>query len=305
MKVHVDTDFGGGMDDLCALAMLLHWPDAEIVGITTVAEGRGRRAGYVNYALKLAGRDDIPVAAGADGARHAFRSPVAFPDEAAYWPEPITPCPGPEDAALALLRRSVEAGATVIAVGPYTNLALADNAFPGLLAGAPLYLMGGYIRPVPPGFPAWDHRTDWNSQYDVDAARYVLERLRPTLIPLEVTAQTALRRAFLPALEDAGPLGRLLARQARACAAEYQNEETYGRTCAGLPDDIINFLHDPLACAVALGWDGVTVDQLPLVAELRDGWLQTRAAPDWRLLSVVTAAEGPRFNAFWLNLVCS
>ncbi|MGI8914323.1 MAG: nucleoside hydrolase [Chloroflexota bacterium] len=148
MKVYLDTDFGGDMDDLCALTMPLHWPDAEIVGITTVAEERGHRAGYVSYALKLARRGDIPVAAGADGARHTFRSPVAFPDEAAYWPEPITPCPGPEDAALALLCRSVEAGATVIAVGPYTNLALADSAFPGLLAGAPLYTYG---RPYPPG----------------------------------------------------------------------------------------------------------------------------------------------------------
>ena len=91
MKIHLDTDLGGDMDDLCALAMLLHWPDAEVVGITTVAEDRGRRAGYARYALQVAGRDDIPVAAGADGGRHVFRGPVAFPDEAAYWPEPVTP----------------------------------------------------------------------------------------------------------------------------------------------------------------------------------------------------------------------
>jgi hypothetical protein len=30
-------------------------------------------------------------------------------------------------------------------------------------------------------------------------------------------------------------------------------------------------LHDPLACTVALGWDGVTVEELPLSVELRDG----------------------------------
>ena len=35
MRVHVDTDFGGDPDDACAVAMLLGWPDVEIVGITT------------------------------------------------------------------------------------------------------------------------------------------------------------------------------------------------------------------------------------------------------------------------------
>lgn len=64
MKIHLDTDIGGDMDDLCALAMLLKLPHVEITGITTVAEENGRRAGYVRHVLNLAGRTDIPVAAG-------------------------------------------------------------------------------------------------------------------------------------------------------------------------------------------------------------------------------------------------
>ena len=31
-KVHLDTDLGGDIDDLCALAMLLRWKDVEITG---------------------------------------------------------------------------------------------------------------------------------------------------------------------------------------------------------------------------------------------------------------------------------
>ena len=46
VKIHFDTDIGGDMDDLRALAMLLKWPDLDITGITTVAEAYGRRAGY-------------------------------------------------------------------------------------------------------------------------------------------------------------------------------------------------------------------------------------------------------------------
>src|SRR5215471_13488469 len=65
IKVHLDTDIGGDIDDLCALALLLNWPDVEITGITTVLEHGGKRAGYARYALALAGRGEVPVAAGA------------------------------------------------------------------------------------------------------------------------------------------------------------------------------------------------------------------------------------------------
>ena len=54
--VHLDTDLGGDIDDLCALAMLLRWEQVEIAGITTVAEAGGRRAGYVRQVLELEGR---------------------------------------------------------------------------------------------------------------------------------------------------------------------------------------------------------------------------------------------------------
>ena len=42
-KIHLDTDIGGDMDDLCALAMLLKWPDLEITGVTTVSEEQSMR----------------------------------------------------------------------------------------------------------------------------------------------------------------------------------------------------------------------------------------------------------------------
>ena len=52
-SIHLDTDLGGDIDDLCALAMLLRWEGVELTGITTVAEAHGRRAGYVRRVLKL------------------------------------------------------------------------------------------------------------------------------------------------------------------------------------------------------------------------------------------------------------
>jgi len=302
-KVHLDTDLGGDIDDLCALALLLRWPDVEITGITTVIDDGGQRAGYTRYALAAAGRSNIPVAAGADRSCGRFRHAAGVPQEEAYWPEPVPPTPGPLSDALALLRRSIEVGARIVAIGPYTNLALLDEAHPGLLGQADLYLMGGHVHPIPTGFPQWDNTMDFNVQFDVTSARHLLERYSPTLIPIEVTAQTALRRSHLPALRASGPLGELLARQAEAMARDWKNEETYGRTCQGLPDDIINFQHDPLTCAVALGWDGVTIEHMRVSVGMREGWLYERVDEAGQAMQVVTAVDSARFNELWVRLV--
>jgi len=84
MKLHLDTDIGGDIDDLCALAMVLNLPEVELIAVTTVAEHQGKRAGYAKYSLALAGRCDIPVAAGADASAGCYRWWPGLPDEAAY-----------------------------------------------------------------------------------------------------------------------------------------------------------------------------------------------------------------------------
>ena len=196
-KVHLDTDIGGDIDDLCALAVLLRWEEVELTGITTVAESNGRRAGYARYVLGLEGRAEVPVAAGADVAGGYYRYPeLGYPDEGRYWPEPVITTPGRLEEALELLRKSIEQDATILAIGPFTNLYLLDLKYPGILRQAPLFLMGGYVFPIRPGFPQWDNDSDWNVQLDVRSAKHVIEHSHPTLIPLSVTAETALRNAI-------------------------------------------------------------------------------------------------------------
>ena len=303
-RIHLDTDLGGDTDDLCALALLLRSPGVQFTGITTVGEVGGKRAGCVHYALALEGRDDIPVAAGADNAHGYFRSWMGLPPEEKYWPEPITPAPNPLEEALDLLKRSIEQGATVVAIGPYTNLYWLDRRYPGILAQAKLFLMGGYVYPPRVGFPQWQNEDDYNVQTDVVAARHVLRNSRPTLTPLSITAETYLRRADLDALRQAGALGRLMARQAEAFAVDEGHDATYGQSCTGLPHDIINFQHDPLACAVALGWnEGIEIEELPLLAEVEDGWLTECIHPSGNPIRVVTRVDGAAFSRFWLHRV--
>lgn len=303
VKIHLDTDIGGDTDDLCALAMLLKWSGVQLTGITTVADDRGRRAGYAKYALQLAGRSDIPVQAGADVTGGYYRSAPGYPDETVYWPEPVSRAPAPLDDALTLLRSSIEQGAIIVGIGQYTNLRLLDQKYPGILREAQIYLMGGYASPIPAGFPQWTNDMDYNIQSDVTSAKYVLEQSNPTLVTMTVTVQTALRRAYLDGLRKSGALGAIIATQAEAWNREFRNEERFGQTCPGLPADILNFQHDPLACAVALGWDGVVIEEVPLAFELRDGYLHETIDPDGKPTRIVTQVEGSRFDWFWYELM--
>src|SRR5579862_4480746 len=135
VKIHLDTDLGGDLDDLCALALLLRWPEIELTGITTTAEAQGRRAGYVRYVLWQAGRTEVPVAAGADAtAAMGYQATLDYHPDAVLWPEPIPSAPGSLEDALALLKASIEAGATLVGIGPFTNFRLLDERYPGLLA---------------------------------------------------------------------------------------------------------------------------------------------------------------------------
>ena len=303
-KVHLDTDIGGEMDDLCALAMLLKWPDLTITGITTVADVQGRRNGYVRRVLSLAGRDEIPSASGADVESNWFRFRPGYPDEHTYWGSLIPPSPNPIDAALNLLKASIDAGATIICIGPFTNLHLLDLQHPGILESAHIVLMGGFTYPVHKDLPPWDNMMDYNVQLDVRSARYVIEHSDPLLVPLGITVQTALRRAYLQQLRSTNEVNRLIVAQAEAFAVEWHNEATYGATCSRLPSNIINFQHDPLTCAIALNWSqGVVVERLPIAIQDINGWLHESIQPNGKPTRVVTQINGERFNQFWFDLL--
>ena len=306
-KLHLDTDIGGDIDDLCALALVLKWPGCDLLAVTTNQDDGGRRAGYARYALDLAGRITTPVGAGSDISQNHYRMYPGLPDEAAYWPHPIPPAPTPFDQTLDLLASSIDQGATVVGIGTSTNLARLEERSPGILRRADLWLMGGYVYPPRPGFPQWDHTADWNVQNDIAAARLVFEHSSPTLIPLTVTVETALCHSHLPALRQGGPLAQLIARQAIAFTHDEQIEARFGATCHGLPPGIINFQHDPLACAIALGWrDGIEISELPLRIDIRDGWLLQVIDPVHGIpIRVVTRIDAARFNAFWLERVTS
>jgi purine nucleosidase len=289
MRLHLDTDFAGDTDDAAALAMLLGWPGAEVVGVTTTADPTGWRAGYVHRLLGLAGCEDIPVVAGA-GTSLDGRAMGGLPDHRTYWgDEPVSPRPSPPGAATDLLTSSVDSGANLVAIGPYTNLAQLEEARPGLLATCSTTLMGGWVDPPAEDLPQWGADMDWNMQCDTTAAVRSFEAANDlVLVTLPATLRAHLRRADLARLEASGAIGRLLARQARAHGAEYRMSEL-GRAHAGLPDDLLNFHYDPVACA--------TIEDQVLRFARAD------VTCDAKLARVVLHVDGAAFSDAWLTAI--
>jgi inosine-uridine nucleoside N-ribohydrolase len=303
VRVHLDTDLGGDPDDVCALSMLLGWPDVEVVGITTVLDVEGRRAGCVAEVLRLAGRTEIPVAAGATSTISRPRDVWAdTATDARYWRQPLTPRPSPPGAALDLLAASIVAEATVIAIGPYTNLALLETTRPGTLDGVPVVLMGGWFDPPLPGLPQWGPEMDFNVQADVFATRIVAETASVTMVPLPTTLGGHLRARDLPRLRAAGALGELIARQARAHCTAYDMQRL-GRDHDGLPDDLLNFQYDPVACATAVGWEGATIETRNVRPTDESARLRFEVHPDGVPTRLLTDFDADQFNQVWLRSI--
>jgi inosine-uridine nucleoside N-ribohydrolase len=303
--VHVDTDFGGDPDDAAALALLLGSDDAEVVGITTNLDVDGGRASCAAYYLALAGRRDIRVAAGAGTTLTTLARYESTWGDARYWPEAVEPVNSPPGAALDLLHASIERGATIVAIGAFTNLALLELARPGALRGADVVATAGWLPDQRvDDLPHFGAEYDFNVQCDARAAEIVAGVADLTLVTLPASMRAQLRRAHLPRLRAAGPVGALLARQSAQYEAD--NAEHFGslaRDYAGIADDLVNFHWDPVTAAVALGWPGATVIEQQIVARMHDAHLIFEPANDGRTVRVVAAIDDNAFTDYWMEAV--
>lgn len=276
MRLHVDTDAGDNPDDDCALAFVLGRPDVEVVAVTTVDDPEDRRRGHVERLLRLAGRPDVRVVSGADVA-----------------------------ATQAALRDSLVSGARIAALGPLGNLARLAGQRPDVMDSAVVTVMGGWLGPPGPELPAWGPDRDHNIQADVDAAAVLwASRARLTLVPVAVAGVAWLREGDLRSLRETGPLGRFLARTSSEHAARRRYGEL-GRAHAGLPTDLVNFHFDPVACAAALGWPGVRVEERRLSAVVERGLMRFELDAGGRRTTVATSVDGDAFATEWSRAVAA
>jgi pyrimidine-specific ribonucleoside hydrolase len=208
-RIPLILDCDPGHDDALAIVVALARPELDLLAITTVAGNAGLEATTRNAlrVLTLAGRTDIPVAAGAAG---PLMRPVDVASdvhgvsglEGADLPEPalvVRP-----QGAIELIRSILEAATepvTIAAVGPLTNIALLIRTHPELVRRiAGFRIMGGAITEGNVTASA-----EFNIWQDPEAARIVFDAGLPiTLMTLDVTHQALFATADVARLDALG-----------------------------------------------------------------------------------------------------
>lgn len=143
---------------------------------------------------------------------------------------------------------------------------------------------------------------DWNVQCDTEAALTLANHDQLTMVTLPATLKAHLCASDLPRLAASGPLGRLLARQARAHAEEFDMPDL-GRAHVGLPDDLVNFQCDPVAVAVSLGWLGAVVEEMSLRPLVDNDVLRFEPDDDGKRIRVIVDIDGTGFAESWITSV--
>lgn len=94
----------------------------------------------------------------------------------------------------------------------------------------------------------------------------------------------------------------MLALQSEVNAAD-TNLNALGHSFSGLPDDVVNFHWDPVTCAVAVGWSGALVEDIPLTTERDGDVLSFLEAPQGRPTHVVLDIDADGFIETWRSRV--
>ncbi|HEX2074558.1 MAG TPA: nucleoside hydrolase [Geodermatophilus sp.] len=243
----IDTD--PGIDDALAILLALASPEVDLRLVTTV-HGNVELARTTENALRvlhLAGRSDVPVAAGARGSlvhpqpERAGRvhgttglGGVELP------PSPATAEPRPAVVALADLLMGASEPVTVAAIGPLTNLALLLGVYPEAAERiGRLVVMGGSAARGGNVTAA----AEFNVWADPEAAQAVLTAGLPTvLVGLDVTLPTVLTEEGIARFAAAGPVGA-------TAAAILRQYVDHAKTAYGTPGVVV---HDALALTEAI-----------------------------------------------------
>ena len=206
-KIIIDTDIGDDIDDAYAIALAVRMRAFDILGVTTVYRNSWQRAKIASALLGLLGREDVGVYAGEDyPRRECFR--VEEFEEKLPDGRPVIPHYSPafadasvrEGNAAAFIAEQAEkypGEISVMAIGPFTNLAEAAEKYPSSFRKlSDIVCMGGSFAGC---------RAEWNIRCDPESAALVLETGVPmTFIGIDVTSYTYLDDRDVRAVTSGG-----------------------------------------------------------------------------------------------------
>jgi pyrimidine-specific ribonucleoside hydrolase len=270
MSTPILIDCDPGHDDAIAILLALASPEVDLRGITTVA-GNTTLDNATRNALKvleLAGRTDVPVAAGASAPlRRELRtapnvhgvSGLDGPD----LPEPVTRTV--EQDAVAFLADRIEPGVVLVPTGPLTNVAQLLERHPHARPDRIVW-MGGAIAEGNTT-PA----AEFNAYVDPEAAAIVFgSGIDVTMIGLDVTHRALFTPAHAETLRGRGRAGRFVAELSDFFLRFH--EQRYG--FAGSP------IHDAVALAHVIDPTLVETVHVNVEVELESQWCDGRTVVD-------------------------
>jgi inosine-uridine nucleoside N-ribohydrolase len=209
IRVIIDTD--PGVDDSMAILLAFNSPELQIEGLTTIFGNTGTAVTTQNALrlVELAGRPDVPVAAGAD-------KPLLRPFDGGGWMvhgrNGLGEVPFPAPRGTPIARRGAQfivdtvlanpGEITLLAVGPLTNLAIALALEPRIAGLVNRVVIMGGSATVPGNVSAV---AEANIHNDPEAAHLVFNAGWPlVMVGLDVTTRTIMTNAYLDDLRAIG-----------------------------------------------------------------------------------------------------
>jgi pyrimidine-specific ribonucleoside hydrolase len=303
----IDTD--PGIDDALAILLALASPEVDLRLVTTVHGNveLDRTTDNALRVLHLAGRSDVPVAAGAvTSLVHAQPERAGHVHgEAGLGGVELPPSPASVDprhavVALADLLMTSPEPVTVAAIGPLTNLALLLGVFPEAAARiGRLVVMGGSATRGGNVTAA----AEFNVWADAEAAQRVFTAGLPTvMVGLDVTLQTVLTASGIDRFRTAGPIGATAA----AILQHYLDEQTARTGESGV------VVHDALALTEAIAPGTLGTVRRDVVVDTGLGTGRGQTLVDQRSVSaspagveVAETVDGPAAVEFLISRLSS
>jgi purine nucleosidase/pyrimidine-specific ribonucleoside hydrolase len=200
IKVWIDTDVGGDIDDALALLLAMSSKQLEIVGVSTVYENTLARARIAKTLLALGGKGDVPVYVGESTplrATYVHTIPLDINRLPKTYEEDVFGNAVVEYNAVEALHKALNTyeEINVVTVGALTNIARLLEKYPEDSAKIKmLYVMGGAIKM---------NLNEFNFSCDPEAAEKVIQSNIPKkVVTLDVTFQCALRDEQIARLKN-------------------------------------------------------------------------------------------------------
>ncbi len=277
MSTPIVIDCDPGHDDAMAILLALASPEVELRAVTTVAGNQTLEKTTRNAlkVLELAGRSDIPLAAGDDAPlRRQLRTAAEVHGETGLdgsnLPEPTK---RPVDAhAAELLAEAIEPGVVLVPTGPLTNVARLLERHPDVRDRLDrIVWMGGAIA-LGNVTPA----AEFNAFVDPEAAAAVFTSGIPiTMIGLDVTHKALFMTEHAERLRNTGSVGRTVAELADFFLRVHR--ERFG--FSGAP------MHDAMAVAHVIDPTLVTTLECNVAIETQSHYCDGRTLADrWQVL---------------------